>query len=752
MGPTMKILGVFDKSEANYVPRLEGCAPDTKWKIYTGPIMTATEIDSLAQNHGLQAIVTNRVDYLAKLLPARTSRKKLSAHNYAGSIFSSPLGLEILVLPSLRQLVTVSYGSFLFERLLSKLLAPHKWRKESKFNFRVAHQESDYNEMAKDLDESPESDNFLISVDIETAPPHIIKCVGYTAFRRDGTSKSWVLPIKSMEAVRLMRMLNASSLPKVCQNGKYECAHFFAYSAPMTNYICDTLNALHAWYAELPKDLGFVSAFFNRNHMYWKEMSEGADDATLYHYNALDTWATGEAFLSWLKEAPAWAKRNYVSEFLQVPAAHMCEMRGIKRDMDRLRIFNSYGEKILNGLLTKLQKETAQPNFNPSSPKQVLALLHALGNRDAESSNDATLSACKLRHPLNERVLGSITKYREERKELSTYLPVGAEAKEYKGRILYALNPHGTETGRYASKEHHFWCGLQIQNISADGPVKATFKADEGFEFGEADYSQAEARGVAYCSGDEALLEAVESDNDFHSWNASAFFGVPYAEIYSNELGKTLNKPLRDLSKRVNHGANYNMGATVLLITMGEVNVRKAQKLLSLPAHWDLLKVCAYLLDRYERTYPKVKTSYYNWIKAQVRKHSKLVGATGWTRYCFGDPSTNKLALNGYVAHVTQSLNSQILNRAFLSVFNELGYSPDFKLIAQIHDSILFQVRKTPEGRALAQRVKQLMEFSTPVTDCFGVTREMLVPVDVKLTGDYWGKVPESHKHLLEVA
>jgi len=43
---------------------------------------------------------------------------------------------------------------------------------------------------------------------------------------------------------------------------------------------------------------------------------------------------------------------------------------------------------------------------------------------------------------------------------------------------------------------------------------------------------QAEARYTAYLSGDEALIHAVDCGKDFHSLNASAFFGVPYEEIY----------------------------------------------------------------------------------------------------------------------------------------------------------------------------------------------------------------------------
>lgn len=49
--------------------------------------------------------------------------------------------------------------------------------------------------------------------------------------------------------------------------------------------------------------------------------------------------------------------------------------------------------------------------------------------------------------------------------------------------------------------------------------VKQSLVADDGFTFFEADYSNAEGFGVAYCSGDEKLLEVVNSPNDFHSYS-----------------------------------------------------------------------------------------------------------------------------------------------------------------------------------------------------------------------------------------
>jgi DNA polymerase I-like protein with 3'-5' exonuclease and polymerase domains len=640
-------------------------------------------------------------------------------------------------------------------------LYPEKWRKTSEFRWWLVESGSDF---VKALNRLEHCD--LISVDTETVrnPRPAIELVQYTGFKF-ATNESWtyVVPMNKMEAVKFMRQANALDVPKVLQNGKYDCAYFFAYSAPLTAYYYDLKNAMHAQYSELPKDLAFSSSIWIREIMYWKDLSSSGDSQDKFRYGALDTWATGEAFIAWLEQAPDYAKSNYLEEFLLVPSLHMCEMRGIKRDMPRLYEAAEAGAIKLDAILREVRALVGSPRFNPSSPDQCVRLICAMTGaklpdksikvkdmtpeqkRERQSSAEKAIVKASYAHPLNERVLGKILEYRGLRKELSTYLPLAEKAKEFgagdRARILYSLNPDGTDSGRLASKSHHFWCGLQIQNISSDGACKSTLIADEGFHFGEADYSQAEDRGVAFSSGDPALLDIFERGVDSHSFKAAMFFGIPYEEIYDVVNHKVLNKGIRQLGKRINHGANYNMGAQVLLETMGPKATREAQRLLKLPARYTLIEVCKYLLLCYEKAFPTVKTTYYTSIKLQIKQTKMMVSDTGWVRYCFGDPEKSKPALNKYVAHRTQNLNAMILNKAWLIIFKELGFNPNFKLLAQIHDSILFQYRIGHEY--LAERVKELMTFPVPITDCKGITRDLIVPVDIKLLGRTWAGTNE---------
>lgn len=750
------ILVVIDKDEASYLAKLGELLSGVKVKGFSGELLTIAQLELSCKKHGVTRIITTREDILKKLLPAN-AQKEAKISNYAGSIFDLADGIELLIINPLKQLYTVKYMPWLTARFVSKLTKPGSWPNVTEFVWKFL-EDGNFADLMSDLDSG-----IMCGVDIETAPGLRITSVSYSVLMPDYTIRTYGFFVRNLEDVKRIRIINSHPIKKVMQNGGYDISYFFMYSAPPLAYYYDTVNMMHAWMSELPKDLAFLSAIFIRKSMYWKDMGKSDDPVLKMQYNCLDTWNTVLVALAWLAEAPDWAKSNYIHEFTQVPICHQMSMLGIKRDVQLTEDYNITGSQSLAKLLKSIQTMTNHSNFNPSSPKQTLALMHVLGDKKAESTDDKAVKKSMLLHPLNERILGAINTYRSNRKELSTYLPIGEDAKEYKGRILYNIIPHGTDTGRKSSKESNFaladpkgkWkhLGLQIQNITGDGVVKDTFIADDGYEFVEIDKSQAEARGVAYCSGDPDLLEAVESENDFHSWNASAFFGVPYHEIYQNAIpehidadgnfnagteAKTLNKALRNLSKRVNHGSNYNMGAQVLLDTMGEVNVREAQRLLRLPKNYTLLQVTGYLLKTYERTYPKVKTVYYQWIKNCIRKTNKLVGPTGWTRWCFGDPSNNKLDLNSYVAHYTQNLNAMDLDEGIRRAYVIYAFDPDIKFLAQIHDSLLLLVRKTDAARAKVKHIAKLMVYPIAVTDCTGVTRQMSVPVDIKFTGDRW--------------
>lgn len=736
----MKLFFQGTSDDEAYLPRLKSHVGSAQVAYSLAPVETWIEVKKLAEKRETKLIFSTSTSLLQILLFRQGEKKKPSLDNYAGSIFHRD-GYEILFINPLSHLVKVSYGSFLLRHYLSKFLQQDEWPVIGSFNWNLhspTKVDSIYERFSKAI---------LIACDIETYKENLaIRCVGYTAIFDDLTSESYVIPCDSSYNLTWIRKFNALPAPKVFQNGKYDLAYLARYDAVPFNYLFDTASFFHSWYAELPKDLAFLQSFCVRDSMYWKDLAETNDLHEYYKYNALDTHATAAALIYMILKAPAWAKDNFLQEFPLLFPAHMCEMRGLKRDLHELETVSKEESSKIAEASAQLDKMLGVSNFNTNSPPQMKALLKILGCGDLESADEKNLNKAILRHPLNARILKSILDVRGWRKLVSTYLVKG---KELNGRILYSINPHGTDTGRCASREHHLWCGLQIQNIPRGPEVKRTLVADPEFALAEVDLEQAESRDTAYISGDTALQNAVECGRDFHSSNASAFFGVPYESIYDDAKGKTKDKPLRDLAKRVNHGANYNMGAGVLIDTMGEDKIWEAKRLLKLPKLFTAKQVAEHLLAAFHKTYPYIKNVFYKGVIHEVQTTNRLTSkathacryqatTAGWTRYCFGRPDINKSDLNAYVAHPPQSLNAMTLNKAFMVVFYELALHPEhsanFKLCAQIHDSILFQFREGHEY--LAEEVRKRMEIPVTIVGYDGVERNFVVPAAIKAGKD----------------
>lgn len=740
----MRLLFVGTPQDKPYLPRLKPCIGTSSCAVILETPSTLHELNHIAKEKQADAIISTSPSLLAKLVPITNARRKPSIDNYAGSLFKSN-EREIVFLNPLEQLITVSYGQFLTSRYISKLINKDSWPTYSQFNWRIidpTNAEYIFKKYKTAL---------AIAIDIETfSSPLSIRCVGYTAVFLDGSFDSCVIPCDSDYNLTWIRKFNWDLLaPKILQNGKYDIAYLSMYNAVPFNYLWDTATLFHSWYSELPKDLASLNSFCVRESMYWKDLADTSDLHTYYLYNAKDTYATACVWLSLMKEMPQWALDNYSNEFPLLFPCHLSEMTGLKRDMNALTSSCNQLNESIKSKNQSLSKMLGVADFNVSSPVQMKELLKILGCSDLESADAKNLAKAKLRHPLNALIINKVLDIRKERKLVSTYLTPG---KEYRGRILYALNPHGTDTGRLASKEHHFWCGLQVQNIPRGSAVKQTIIADDGFRLAECDLEQAESRDTAHIAGEENLIRAVSGDNDFHSVNASAFFGVPYADIYDNVKGKTKDKSLRDLAKRVNHGANYNMGPGVLVETMGEDKILEAARLLKLPKLWNYRQIAEHLLAQFHKTYPAISKIYYPGVIHEItttkRLSSKAIHSvpyqaseTGLVRYCFDDPSKSKSALNAYVAHPPQSLNAMTLNKAYMKVFYEIAlrHPNNFKLCAQIHDSILFQFREGHEY--LIQEVVNAMQIPVTVTGYDGKQRTFTVPAAAKAGADGKGSL-----------
>lgn len=613
------------------------------------------------------------------------------------------LGMTITLIPPLQQMHTTPEGKFLLKHFTRKLCRPAEFVTRNVFDMFFVEPQN--------LQRTWEEINaaWLCAVDIETIkePMRRMTSIAYTYVTNNGVIRTAVIPHTPDNfpfCLDATRRLNATDSAKITQNGMYDNLYFIMFNAPLRNWRYDTYHLMHSLFPELPKTLHFIAAFTITNYQFWKDESK----TDLYGYNGKDTHNTLWAFLGLLTyikhNRDFYALKNYAEEFANCVPCLSCDLEGMLIDEEERIKVRTIAEQKQKEAQDALEALIGQP-INCSSPKQVKTLL-GLFDPKLEGTDEKELTRSGERSPLVKVLADKILEVRGQRKAISTYFDVEL----WQGRLFYHLDPGGTETSRFASKASGFWCGTQIQNIPPYARSMCVF--EEGWIAGAVDKSQSEAYCTGYLARDTNLKHTVNTSPDFHSQNASLFFGTPFEEIYDAVNKKTLNKALRTLAKRVNHGANYNMGAFVLLTTMGTPAVMEARRLLAaliIPymiakypkflasgrrlEHIHPIDVCEFLLARFDKTYPRVRGAFQQEIINEVRTTGHISLPTGHTRRTFLKPWDSKPHLNACVASKPQGLSVQLVNKSFRRCYWQLQhgkYAGAFRLKAQVHDEVIF--------------------------------------------------------------
>jgi len=758
--PTLLHLGTPEDS--SYQQLLGTCTKGTQtvWKSKLSTPFTITDLENSVSKlpTKLDGILCTNEAFLKTLLYAQAdfippnNRRGVTLDDYQGSLLYTPRDrIPVVFANPLKNLQTVGWAQAALTRFIKKLVDPASFFIPPAFKWTIATPEN-----LPEFFERWERLATLISIDIETPDPNplrTINCVGYGAyFAETHTIECLVIPFASMFMLEWIRKFNKLPQPKVMQNGLYDTLYFMRFGAPVFNWLHDTQHLFHSMFSEYPKRLDFITAYAIRDIRYWKDDGKSGSITDYYRYNAKDCWATVSSYLALLLESESYAIRNYLKEFPLVFPCLAAEIEGIAVDEEKLLSVKSEIETKIKDNTTRFQTMIASgPNFNVGSWQQMAKLFTVLGCGNLGGTGKAETLKAMAAHPLNNKILSLSESIKSDRKVLTNYL---VPESFYHGRLHYKLNPAGTDTGRLASSASSYWCGFQIQNIPRGKIVKQCLVSDPGYLLCEIDKAQSEARCVGYLAGETALIDLVEGPHDYHSWNAASFFGVAYEKIFDEVTHTVLDKILRELAKRTNHGANYNMGATVMLATMGPAKVAQAKAVLKLPADWTLKKVCEHLLAVYDRTYPGVRGRYYDAVIKEVNLTGRIVSPRGWTRIFFGRPSrANKPMLNAAVAHPPQNLSVDIINEEFYNVWRASVYNSYYKdgveihcplrnivrVKAQIHDSIFFQyLVSNPDTPKI---VSQIMNTTVSIKGADGVTRNMYIPSDISSGKTRWSEL-----------
>lgn len=380
------------------------------------------------------------------------------------------------------------------------------------------------------------------------------------------------------------------------------------------------------------------------------------------------------------------AKLHDVYRRIEMPTSivlQRMERHGVLIDAPLLeRQSEALGAKMME--LERAAHEAAGQPFNLGSPKQLGEILFGTLKlpvlkktmSGAPSTDEDVLAKLAEDYPLPKILL----EYRGCSKLKSTYtdkLPKMVNPRT--GRVHTSFSQATAVTGRLSSNEPN------LQNIpirTAEGRrIREAFVAPPGHLIVSADYSQIELRIMAHLSQDGNLLRAFHEGMDVHRATASEVFGVPPAEVSSEQ---------RRYAKTINFGLIYGMSAFGLAAQLGIE--REAAK------NW---------IERYFARYPGVKR-YMDGTRTQAK-------AQGWVETVLGRrlwlPEINspngprrggaeRQAINAPL----QGTAADIVKLAMIAVQDWLDAGKfASRLVLQVHDELVLEV---PEGELETIRIE----------------------------------------------
>ena len=341
----------------------------------------------------------------------------------------------------------------------------------------------------------------------------------------------------------------------------------------------------------------------------------------------------------------------------------------------------------LDALVADIYKSAGE-EFNIDSPKQVGHILfEVLGLPPLKKTQRGYSTDAKVLNELADQheLPGLILHYRELAKIKGTYIDALPKLLAGDKRLHTSFNITVTTTGRLSSSDPN------LQNI----PVRTDFGRQirecfvplrKGDVFMSADYSQIELRLLAHLSGDEHLIAAFKSGEDFHAETAARVFDVPVEEV---------TPQLRSRAKAVNFGIVYGQQAYGLSQSL-QIGFAEAQD----------------MIDRYFDAYPGVR-AYLDKVVADAHKTGFATTMFGRKRHIpelrAGGPQRafgERTAMN----HPMQGSAADIIKMAMVEACRRLRAEyPEALLMLQVHDELDLSVPKD-QVEGVASLLRDVME------------------------------------------
>lgn len=295
----------------------------------------------------------------------------------------------------------------------------------------------------------------------------------------------------------------------------------------------------------------------------------------------------------------------------------------------------------------------------------------------------------------NDNVVQEILRYRGWQKTKASFYGAWMEHVSPDGRLRpdYVMHKDpddgGTTTGRLSCREPNLQQIPRISTKEWHKDVKPALIPADGYVLIEADYSQLELRLSAAYSGESSLIRVFREGRDIF-------------DEMSMRMGLT-----RDKTKTFVYSTQYGAGIKRLMDVFG-VNKAGAQQ----------------MRDTYFAAYPKMH-AFGKSASARVRQTGKIRIWSGRYRHFLDKDAENHKAMNACI----QGGAADIVENIMVKCFETFDHDEECRMLMQIHDAIVFEVRKDKFAEYLP-KIVSTMESVNEIAD-FGV------PFSVD--AHYWG-------------
>lgn len=383
------------------------------------------------------------------------------------------------------------------------------------------------------------------------------------------------------------------------------------------------------------------------------------------------------------------SKKIYEIEKNLIPIIDKMNKQGIKIDTNKLKKLNNWFDKKIKETSKEIFKLTGE-EFNLNSPSQVSDVLfnklkiNKVRVKKTSKKRELSTAFSELEKIKQEhKVIPLLLRFRELSKIKSAVIENLLNMVGKDNRIHPQFNQLGAVSGRLSCSHPN------LQNIPKKGKladsIRKCFIADEKYNLVSFDYSQMELRVFAFLSDDKKMKSFFEEEKDIHKMTASFILGKKEEDITEED---------RSIGKTLNFAVIYGMGPYGFSETTN-FSIEEAtefialfyQQFLGISQFKD--KILKGLMENHttetffhrKRFFPELSGSSINFKDRQ---------------------RITRMAFN----HVVQGTSADIIKTAMVKL--EPLISDDVKMVSQIHDELIFEIKQGKEDNIL--KIKEIME------------------------------------------